>query len=601
MGRVRALPESLVALISAGEVIENPSSIVKELIENSLDAGADRIEIEVRAGGIDYISVSDNGSGILREDCEVCLQRYSTSKISSREDIDAITTYGFRGEALASIASVAEMKIDTKAAEEEVGTTIHSRESQSLVIAEGGRPGGTRVEVYNLFERVPVRRKHLSSIRVENSRIHETVMKHAVVRPEIGFRLIRDNETVIDCPPNQDPVARIASLWGHDIAGALVQVNHSKSNIGVKGFVVRPPVARGNRSREYFSVLKRPIVDSQLSEAVESVYRTLLMKGQYPVFALDIVVDLADVDANVHPTKREVRILQLDEVVETLKEAVRGALFVKPETSESTSLEEHFGPTNQASQVTVKPALEEVVDSEETEADAVQLYEQSLLEPSVVEDQGVEVEFLKGVYRVIGQLSNLYILLESEEGLLIVDQHAAHERVLYERLRQDIDQQTLHVQELLEPIILSLSTNEIEFLSEIAGVLEEVGYTVEPFGGNEVAISTLPEVFGRRADETELLSFLGRAAEVGHETAREIFMDELVKLTACHSAIRAGQSLGMEEMRDLITQLAATTRKYNCCHGRPSMIRLRKDDIDKAVGRHGPEAIKRFRARHGLD
>ena len=601
MGRVRALPEDLVALISAGEVIENPSSIVKELIENSLDAGADRIEIEVRGGGIDYISVSDNGSGILREDSRICLQRYSTSKIASREDIDTISTYGFRGEALASIAAVAELKISTKASEEDIGTSIHSREGQEPVMTEAARPSGTRVEVFNLFERVPARRKHLSDKRVENSRIHEIVMKHAVVRPEIGFRLIRDGEPVIECPPHQDRIERIASIWGHDIAGALVPIEHSRESISVRGFVARPPVSRGNRSREYFSVRRRPIVDSRLSEAVESVYHTVLMKGQFPIFALDIEVDLRGVDANVHPTKREVRILEMEQVVETLKEAVRSALHSEPEETEAATLEDYVSVEDVARDGSSPLSTDSSAAPRDESSAAIAVYEQSLLERPEEEEQEVEVEFLRGVYRIIGQLNNLYILLESDEGLLIVDQHAAHERVLYERLRQEIDQKTLHVQELLEPIILSLSANEAEFVLEIADALEQVGYAVDSFGRGEVAVSTLPAVFGTRIDENELLSFVSRAAEVGHETARDVFVDELVKLTACHSAIRAGQSLSTNEMRDLIGQLARTTRKYNCCHGRPSMIRLRKDDIDKSVGRHGAEAIKRFRARHRLD
>jgi DNA mismatch repair protein MutL len=600
VGRVKVLSEDLVSLISAGEVIENPSSVVKELIENSLDAGADTIDIEVRGGGIDYVSVSDNGSGILREDCRVFLQRYSTSKVSSREDIDAIGTYGFRGEALASIAAVAELKISTRSPEEGIGTQIHSRVGERTAIADGGRPPGTRVEVFHLFEKVPARRKHLSSPRVENSRIHEVVMKHGVVRPDIGFRFIRDGETIVDCPPRQDPVDRITSLWGRDMASALLRVHHADGEIKVSGFLARPPISRGNRSREYFSVLKRPVTDSHLSDAVESVYHSLLMKGQYPVCALDIELRLEDVDVNVHPTKREVRIIDIEKIVSAVREAARAALHPAEDATVPTRLEDHYKEHEHQIEQTTLEGGETVVASDSGPEEAVQILEQTLLEGAARDDSPLAVDFLRGVYRVIGQLNNLYILLESEEGLLIVDQHAAHERILYEKLRVEIERHTLHVQELLEPIILSLSANEAELVLEMAEALEEIGYRVDSFGGGEVAVSTLPDVFGTRADEAELLSFLGRAVEVGHEAARETFMDELVKLTACHSAIRAGQSLSAEQMRELIAQLAKVTRKYNCCHGRPSMVRLKKEDIDKAVGRLGPDAIARYRARHRI-
>ncbi|MHA2179224.1 MAG: DNA mismatch repair endonuclease MutL, partial [Candidatus Thorarchaeota archaeon] len=288
MSKIKMLSEDLVSLISAGEVIENPSSIVKELIENSLDAGADMIDIEIRSGGISFISVSDNGSGILRDDCTICLKRYSTSKVSSKKDLNEIATYGFRGEALASIASVADMQISTQTNSEELGTRLVARVGEEPQISDASRPQGTTVEVHDLFKKIPVRRKHLQSPKVESVRIQEVVMKQAAISTEIGFRLTRDSNVLIDCPPNQTSAERILSIWGVDIAKALVDVYYSEGDITVTGFVARPPIARGNRSREYFSVAKRPITDERLSLSVEGAYATTLMKGQFPVCALDI-------------------------------------------------------------------------------------------------------------------------------------------------------------------------------------------------------------------------------------------------------------------------------------------------------------------------
>ena len=598
MGKIKVLSEDLVSLISAGEVIENPSSIVKELIENALDAGADTIDIEIKNGGIDYISVSDNGSGILREDCEVCLKRYSTSKLSSRSDLDMIATYGFRGEALASIASIADIRVTTQTETDEIGSLLTSRMGEDQHLTDSSRPTGTTVEVYEIFKKIPVRRKHLQSAKVEALRIQEVVMKQAAISAEIGFRLVRDGSVVIDCPPDQSARDRILSLWGSDIAKALVDVNYSEGNVTVIGFIARPPVARGNRSREYFSVAKRAIMDERLSSAVERAYATTLMKGQFPICALDITLNLADVDVNVHPTKREVRILEMDNVVSAVKKAVEQALGHREEVVETLTLEESVGETlvdsNQSELVRTPLEVELDVPTE-----PLMFVEQMVIQP-VSEDDTREVEVLGGVFKIIGQIHNLYILLEFEDGLLIVDQHAAHERVLYEQLRSSINSNTVDVQELLEPFIISLSQSDTEQILDMAEELERLGFSISEFGGTDISVSTLPEVFGRIASENELVSIVDQMLAIGKKDAREVFMDDLVRLTACHSAVRAGQSLNHDEIRDIIIDLSKTKSQYNCCHGRPAMVKINKEDLDRAVGRLGPDAIARYRARHRL-
>ncbi len=599
MGKIKVLSEDLISLISAGEVIENPSSIVKELIENSLDAETDMIDISIEEGGIKRIVVSDNGSGISREDCEICLQRHSTSKVSTKADIDAISTYGFRGEALASIAAVADVRITTQTKEEDVGSLIVSRIGETPKLSDSSRPIGTTVEVNDLFKKVPVRRKHLASAKVEGQRILEVVMKHAVIRTDVGFRLIRDEKVVIDCPPMQSAIDRITYLWGSDIAKGLVEIYYTEEGVWVQGFAAMPPVSRGNRSREYFAVVRRPISDERLSHAVESAYSTLLMKGQYPICSLDIGMNLGDVDVNVHPTKREVRILDLEKVSSIITKAVRDALGVDRPQDESQSLEAFLDVGEPSS---VKPTKDRGASTIRDTQRTVPLVEQTILEPltDVGEDED-PVNLLGGVFRIIGQIHQLYILLEDEEGLLIIDQHAAHERVLYEDLRKEVNEDRVAVQELLEPFILSLSPTETEQILELADALEELGFSISSFGGNEVSISKVPEIFGRITSETELISLINRMVTIGVSEARDTFMDELVRLTACHSAIRAGQTLSVDEIRSLIEDFSRTQGKYTCCHGRPSMIRIRKDNLDKAVGRLGHDAIKRFRKRHRME
>lgn len=598
MGKIKVLSEDLISLISAGEVIENPSSIVKELIENSLDAGTDMIDISVEGGGINKIVVSDNGSGISREDSEVCLQRHSTSKVSTKEDIDAISTYGFRGEALASVAAVADIRITTQTNEEDVGTLIVSRVGETPKLSDSSRPIGTTIEVNDIFKKIPARRKHLASPKVEGQRIMEVVMKHAVIRTDVGFRLTKDEKVVIDCPPMQSAIDRITYLWGSDIAKGLVEIYYSEEGVWVQGFAAMPPVSRGNRSREYFAVVRRPIFDERLSHAVESAYSTLLMKGQYPICALDVAMNLADVDVNVHPTKREVRILDIEKVSSIITKAVRDALGVDKSQDESQSLEAFLDDSETSS---VKPTKDREASTTKDTQRTVPLVEQTILEPltEVGEDED-PVNLLGGVFRIIGQIHQLYILLEDEEGLLVIDQHAAHERVLYEELRKEVNESRVAIQELLQPFILSLSPTDTEQILELSGTLEELGFSISSFGGNEVSISAVPEIFGRVTSETELISLLDRMVTIGVSEARDSFMDELVKLTACHSAMRAGQTLNVDEIRSLIEDFSRTQGKYTCCHGRPSMIRIRKDNLDKAVGRLGHEAIQRFRKRHQI-
>ncbi|MFQ5832991.1 MAG: DNA mismatch repair endonuclease MutL [Candidatus Thorarchaeota archaeon] len=596
MGRIRVLSEDLVSLISAGEVIENPSSVVKELIENSLDANATEIEVEIVRGGIDKILVSDNGTGILKEDCPVCLLRYSTSKIEKKEDIDNIMTYGFRGEALASVAAVADLRIVTQARGQTMGTVLVSRIGEGVSMKDASRPEGTRVEVTNLFNHVPARRKHLGTSKREAQRITDVVLRHAAVRCDVGFRLIRNGVTQIDCPPGQTPLDRIIFLWGGQVAKKLVEIMYSQSGLSMRGFILRPPMSRGNRSRQYFSVLRRPIVSPRLSQAVENAYSTLLMKGQFPVCAIDITVSIAEVDANVHPTKREVRILDLEAVAEAVTDIVRKALQSEPNEKlmqigdfTEVAIPEYELPTGAHREIAqdVQTAVKESF-IEETDL--------AYLSTGVDEDA---MEALKGVFKIVGQVHDLYIILEAEDGLVIVDQHAAHERVLYEKLRADLNEGALPVQELLEPIVLTLDLGDSERVLERSDRLKELGLTIEGFGGNEVLVSSVPEVFGHRATEGELINLVDRMGDIGDIEAIEQFMDEALKITACHAAYRAGQKLGREEIRSLLTDLFETKSRHQCCHGRPSMLKIPKENIDKAVGRLGIEAMKRYRGRHG--
>ncbi|MFX1272013.1 MAG: DNA mismatch repair endonuclease MutL [Promethearchaeota archaeon] len=599
MGNIRVLSEELVSLISAGEVIENPSSIVKELIENSLDADATNIEISITDGGIGSITVSDNGIGILKEDCPVCTLRYSTSKISTREDIDSILTYGFRGEALASIAAVADMVIVTKHEGDELGTRISSRAGEIPSIEDASRPRGTNVEITNLFKNVPARRKHLSYPRVESQRVLDVTMRHAIVRNDVGFRVIRDERVVLDCPPGQTERDRVLHLWGPDVAASLVKFQHKSVGTLVSGFIALPPVSRGNRGRQYFSVRNRPIYDERLNQTVESAYSSLLMKGRYPICSIKIDVDVEKVDANVHPTKREVRIQDFDSLIETVRIAVREALDKDRPEAAPLPLQDFVDVP--LSETLSSQGEEDMTFSARTLAEEPLLFERVTLE-ELVTDKAIEPQEipLRGAFKIVGQIQDLYILLEFDDGLVIVDQHAAHERIIYEQLKAKMKNKSIVTQELLEPIVLRLSAADKDAILDAQEVLHSLGYSIDSFGGSEVLVSTLPDVFGHRANEDELISLVDRIVELGVQAAKDEFMDNVLRIVACHSAIRAGETLSHKEIASLLVDLVKAPNRYNCAHGRPSMIKLTRQELDKRFGRDGPQALARFRARHRL-
>ncbi|MHA1958722.1 MAG: DNA mismatch repair endonuclease MutL [Candidatus Thorarchaeota archaeon] len=601
MGKVRVLSDEVVSLISAGEVIENPASIVKELLENSLDAGASHVEVQIREGGKDAIKVSDNGNGILREDVPLVILRYSTSKLETKEDIDNISTYGFRGEALASIATVATLKIITYSTEEEVGSFLVSRVGEKPSVSEQARTEGTTIEVSDLFSKVPARRKHLDDPRTEGIRVHTAVMRHAIVRPDVGFRLIRDGETVVDCPAGQSAADRVLSLWGSEVARSLREIDYGQGMIRVTGFIVKPPVSRGNRGREFFSVIRRPIEDSRLSKAVEAAYSTQLMRGRFPIFCLDVSLDASRVDVNVHPTKREVRIADLEEVVGALASAVRNALSTKPGPRESGDLTSYPGMAKEPASThtsTESSEIERQIESTPTLIEHLSLIDDRDLE---FLSETLDVDILGGDFRIIGQFDKLYILLEFGEDLVIVDQHAVHERIIYEKLKERLAEGTVAVQELLEPIVLTLSPGDAERVVEFSDMLGKLGFDVGSFGGNEILVSTLPDVLGRLASENELLAIVDRVLDLGTELGVEDFMDAVVKTTACHSAMRAGKTLSPEEIRILLVEMADTSNKYYCCHGRPGIAKLSRKKLDSRFGRASPDAIDRYKSRHGLE
>ncbi len=600
MGEVQVLSSDTVSLISAGEVIESPASVVKELIENSLDAQADRITVQIDSGGIDRISVSDNGVGILKDDLPCCLERYSTSKIRDKEDLQSISTYGFRGEALSSIVAVADVRIKTRRAGEDLAYEITASDNDISQVRTTSRPTGTTVTVTDIFQRVPARRKHLDGIRAESRKVTDVVRQHAIIRNDVGFKLVRDNSVVIDCPKDESTIDRVLCVLGSEIAAASTTIDYTENGIEVTGFVAHPPHSRGNRGREYISVRRRPIYSQKLATAIEAAYGTQLMKGRYPICCINIELDPQQVDENVHPNKREVKIWNVAEVLKTVRLAVEIALDKRETATVPTAQDRIKVP--QSGQTEIEPSAETAEGSgrQEELVQGAPLLEQVSLQPlgnSTMEPE----EVVSGLFRVLGQIHKLYILLEVEEGLLIVDQHAAHERILYEQLREEVDMGPSSVQELLEPIVLNMNKEDIEEIMKRKDALQTLGYSLKRFGDREILVSTIPDVLGNRGSKDELVSLIDRIIDINEKYGTEKFEDALLKVTACHSAIRAGEYLSKKESKELVLELLRTRNRFNCCHGRPSMMLLSKNTLDKAIGRRGPEAILRYMARHGTE
>jgi DNA mismatch repair protein MutL len=377
-----------------------------------------------------------------------------------------------------------------------------------------------------------------------------------------------------------------------DVAKSLVEIDNHEGNFKIDGFIVLPPLSRGNRSRELFSVVKRPIQEPRFCQAVEAAYSTVLMKGRFPICAINISLDITEVDANVHPTKREVRIKGLDSLVTIINKVVKEALERKPPPEVTSTLDEYFDeplPETPAPDIVKHKAAPSVL----IEGEQLESFDTG-------PDAEMDFEALSGTFRIIGQIENLFILLDIEDGLLIVDQHAAHERVLYERFREEIKESKIPVQELLEPVVLSLDAQVSERILELSDVLGTIGYSISSFGGKEILVKTIPEILGKRAAIDELLSLVDRILDLGKKHAKEQLMEEVVKLTACHSAYRAGQSLTFEEIRQLLIDLTKTKSRYNCCHGRPSIVKISRKELEDRFGRTSAEALARFKARHRL-
>ena len=602
---IRVLTEQVASQIAAGEVVERPSSVVKELVENSIDAGASDIRVETQAGGKQFIRVADDGGGVPAAEVRVAFQRHSTSKLTTAEDLSRITTLGFRGEALASIASVSRVTLVTRASDEPLGTLLRLAGGEVVAQQESGRPAGTAVAVEDLFFNVPARRKFLRSERTERGHIDGWLTRYAMAYPKLRFTLVHGGRTAFQSPGSGHLRDVLVATYGLEVGAAMIELvrddSANSSSIQVAGLVSPPSLHRANRAFITLFVNGRWVRDVRLTYAIIQAYHTLLPSGRYPLAVVVVQLPPEEVDVNVHPTKAEVRFRDGDSVFRAVQRAVRRTLL---ERSPVPVFARSPGPGGMSSSASVlsgvgaqtwsgsraigrEERLERLAGLTPRQAGDQLRFEAS---PSGIAASTGSVlvpatERLPPL-RVVGQLGATYIVAEGPEGMYLVDQHAAHERVLFEQMLREREQATVASQALLEPYPVELSPEAASAGEEHLEVLHTLGFQVEPFGGTTLLVRALPAIV-EQENPREGLEDVAAALGAG-DVPFAGRVEEVVARRVCkRAAIKAGQVMARQEMEGLMRELEQCASPRTCPHGRPTMIHLSVEQLAREFGRSG--------------
>lgn len=593
--RIQILPDTLANQIAAGEVVERPASVVKELVENALDAAATRVDVVIRNGGKTEIRVSDDGHGMGHEDALLALDRHATSKIASEDDLRSVRTFGFRGEALPSIASVSRLTLETAEAGS-VGTRVRVSAGRIMGAEDCARQRGTTVTVGNLFFNVPARAKFLKSAAVETRAIADVMTGLALANLSAGFHLVSNDRTLMELPSARDLATRAADLWGDGFAGGLVAVDHEDHGVQVAGLVERPDAAISGPRRVQLFVGGRPFADRSLVVAAERGYQTTVPQNTKPSLLLYLDVPDGGVDVNVHPAKAEVRFGDQGAVEDAVEAGVRGAMATVDSSATMDSRPSPpqirtpgGGPGGEG--IGRAPGVRR--GDRPSAGDEGQLA--FFVSASPVDgDADLETDGAAGAgvpeerRHVLWQVHDTYIIAETRSGMLIIDQHSAHERILFEALMRDFDAGGRSSQRLLFPITLRLSPAEYAVVEDTQALLEQAGFEAEPFGGRTVIVHAAPNPHAWFDAERCLREMLAELAEGSELTRAARNQYERLAMTfACKAAVKAGQRLSEQEMRELFDDLFATELPYHDVHGRPTIVRLSLDELERRFGRHG--------------
>lgn len=655
MPQIALLSQETIDKIAAGEVIERPSSVVKELVENAIDAGSSAVTVEIKEGGISFIRISDNGCGIEREQIPLAFLRHSTSKIKSVEDLFTVTSLGFRGEALSSIAAVSQVELITKTNGDFTGSRYLIEGSKEVSLEEIGAPDGTTFIIRNLFYNTPARKKFLKSAQTEGTYIHELMQRMILSHPDVAFKFIMNNQVKLQSSGNGNIKDIIYHLYGRDITKALLPIAHESELFKVSGFIGKPMISRGNRGYELYFVNGRFIRSQILSKAIEDAFKPFLMQHQYPFTVLYFEIDSSLLDVNVHPTKMELRFSNQQELYREVQSILSAALVhrdiipevpvdttkknemevpkiekVMPEPFEQKRLEEirkavrkdspyeikypvsrpmGTGSVSSAAQEklldTIKSMppedmMEERIQKEPLPEQSKKELEKELAKEAYVlreeETYGAKPEgsyeqgsFLKeeemAKQKIIGQLFDTYWLVEYNDRLFIVDQHAAHEKVMYEKLKKQFEKKEFTSQAISPPIVITLSMREAEVLERFKEQFTKLGFEIEHFGGAEYSICGVPGNLYRLNTRDVLIEMLDELTDgISERATADVILDKIASMS-CKAAVKGSQRLSLPEMEQLMKDLMKLDNPYNCPHGRPTIIAMSKYEIEKKFKR----------------
>ena len=655
MPQIALLSQETIDKIAAGEVIERPSSVVKELVENAIDAGSSAVTVEIKEGGISFIRISDNGCGIEREQIPLAFLRHSTSKIKSVEDLFTVTSLGFRGEALSSIAAVSQVELITKTNGDFTGSRYLIEGSKEVSLEEIGAPDGTTFIIRNLFYNTPARKKFLKSAQTEGTYIHELMQRMILSHPDVAFKFIMNNQVKLQSSGNGNIKDIIYHLYGRDITKALLPIAHESELFKVSGFIGKPMISRGNRGYELYFVNGRFIRSQILSKAIEDAFKPFLMQHQYPFTVLYFEIDSSLLDVNVHPTKMELRFSNQQELYREVQSILSAALVhrdiipevpvdtpkknemevpkiekVMPEPFEQKRLEEirkavrkdspyeikypvsrpmGTGSVSSAAQEklldTIKSMppedmMEERIQKEPLPEQSKKETEKELAKEAYVlreeETYGAKPEgsyeqgsFLKeeemAKQKIIGQLFDTYWLVEYNDRLFIVDQHAAHEKVMYEKLKKQFEKKEFTSQAISPPVVITLSMREAEVLERFKEQFTKLGFEIEHFGGAEYSICGVPGNLYRLNTRDVLIDMLDELTDgISERATTDVILDKIASMS-CKAAVKGSQRLSLPEMEQLMKDLMKLDNPYNCPHGRPTIIAMSKYEIEKKFKR----------------
>lgn len=621
---ITLLDQNTINKIAAGEVVERPSSVVKELVENAIDAGATAITVEIKEGGISFIRVTDNGSGINKNEIEIAFKRHATSKIKSIEDLMAVSSLGFRGEALASIAAVSQVELITKTANSISGVRYTIDGGVPGEVAEIGAPEGTTFIVRNLFYNTPVRRKFLKTATTEGGYIGSLVEYLALSHPDISFRFISNNQNKLHTSGNMNLKDIIYNVYGRDITNNLYEISGRSQDIEASGFIGKPMVVRGNRTYENYYINGRYIKSSIITKAIEDAYKGFIMPHNYPFSAIHFKINPAIIDVNVHPTKMELRFsnneyiynfvydtclkalnskeliaevsvpapvavkMQEAPVVRNVmpdvklpEKNVSDSMPCKTETKSAESAKAEIKPKRLPEPFEIKGSLQ-MVKEDKVRYEAVTKSEppkqMNLFENKLLDENS------RNKYRIIGQLFDTYWLIEFEDKFYMMDQHAAHEKVLYERTMNKLHNKTIGTQMILPPIVLSLNMHEEEIYKTNQDIFKRLGYEIEEFGGNEYKVTGIPAGLPKMDYKQLLIDVLDGLSEESAGKDPDIITEKVASMS-CKAAVKGNNRLSFNEAFELMDELMKAENPYNCPHGRPTLIMMSRYEIEKKFKR----------------